>query len=131
MSVLRNVPQTDYPIGQTIIGPDNVPGNINQYVFTAVQNNWPNAGDRAFNYVIQVSQDGGTTWDAQTADSIDDIIIPPKFGRPGGQFNIVCDIPDKSQGVRKVRCVFDFFKPITMTINVDGNIIIKAASSIK
>ncbi len=131
MSVLRSIPQTDFPIGQTIIGPDNIPGNINQYLLIVHQINWPNLGGRAFDYDAQVSLDGGDTWESISAGNVYDTVVPPKFGNPGGQFPIACSPQPQAQGARKLRIVIDFAKALTLSIDVQGNEISNQAQAAK
>lgn len=121
MSVLRSVPQTTFPIGRTLIGPDNIPGNVDQYVFTVHQFAWPNLGDLAFHYDAQASVDGGNTWASMTAGDLNDVMVPAKFGNPANQFKIACDIPGLSQGNRQVQIILDFAKSVTLDIQVDAN----------
>lgn len=127
MATLRSVPQTIFPIGRTIIGPDNIPGNVDQYVITVHQLAWPNLGDLAFHYDAQASVDGGATWVSMTAGDVYDVMIPAKFGNPANQFPIACDIPGINQGNRQIRIVLDFFKSITFSADVAANAISTAA----
>lgn len=117
MAVIATVPQTTLPAGPVTIGPGAVAAAAKQYIMTVVMIGWPNAGDKAFDYVCDVSLDGGATWIAHPPSSGDvwDIAVPALRGQPANQFKITCDIPDQGNANRRIRLTAILTKPLTIS----------------
>jgi len=121
MATISTIPQMSLAAGEHDFGPFNVASNVSQYVITLNQISWPNAGDLAFDYSCDVSQDNGQTWATVSSGNVFDNAIPAKFGNPAGQFKIVCDIPGVGNNKRDIRFASIFAKTLTISGTLAAN----------
>ena len=117
MAVIAVIPQTTIAAGPLKFGPGPVSSAASQFVITVVQVAWPNVGELAFDYVCDVSLDGGATWvnPPPAGGNVFDTMVPARFGRPAGQFKIACSIPGVGNANRKIRFSVVFAKSITLS----------------
>jgi hypothetical protein len=117
MTVVATLPQTTVPAGPGSLTSGVLAASAAIYIAKLQQVTWPHAGDKAFDYVCDVSLDGGATWLAQPPSSGDvyDGAIPSRNGSTADQIVIACQLPDVGNANRKLRLSYNLAKALTVS----------------
>lgn len=93
----------------TIDAPD---GYTWDFAITLQQDGWAFAGDKAFDYWMDVSLDG-QKWESFCSGDVWDVLVPARGKKPAGQFTMLCGpLPAMKSLTRKVRFRWDLAKPM-------------------
>jgi hypothetical protein len=121
MAAVITIPQTTLPVGPGSVQSNNVPNDVFQYFIRLTQVAWPHAGDLAFVYQCEVSQDNGQSWSTSSAGDVYDAPIPARGTVPANEIRIACPIPNVGNNQRRLRFSYDFAKTLTVSGTVEAN----------
>jgi hypothetical protein len=111
---LVTLPETSIPAGPGAITSGAIASNLSRFVATMLQVSWPLAGDKAIDYQIEQSNDGGASWDLLSWGDMSDVANPLLTIRFG------CTLRDVGQSGRRVRLSWNFAKPLTISGTLDA-----------
>jgi hypothetical protein len=122
MAVVRTIPQVTLAAGLHVFGPDTIPADRSQFLFTFNQVSWPYTGGLAITFTCDVSLDGGVTWvNPPQTETVNDDPIPARRGFPANQFRFAFTLPGVGISGRQIRLSALFEKSLTLSGSVSAN----------
>jgi hypothetical protein len=121
MSVVLTIPQTTVPVGPGSATSGAIPSGVGQYVATITMVGWPNANNKAFDYSLDCSLDGGTVWQTCSSGDVFDTALKNKAGNATTSFKLICVLTGVGVVGRKVRLSWNFAKALTISGTVEAN----------
>jgi hypothetical protein len=109
MAVVITLPQTDVPAGPGSVASGSVPVNVVKLDAVLQQVAWPLAGDKALDYVIEQSNDGGATWLPLCFGDMTDVAAVASTIRFG------CTLRNVGLSGRRVRLSWNLAKALTIS----------------
>lgn len=115
MTTLITVPQTTIPAGSGSFtsAPNAVPAAASKVTMSFTQVAWPNAGDKAIDYTVDLSLDGGANWQTISFGDVSDVTVA------GSAFKFGCTLPFAGTPGRRVRISYNFAKALTVSGSLD------------
>ena len=102
LATVLTIPQTTLSSPTGSVQTNNISSSVSQYVATLDQINWPFAGDLAFFYALDYSNDNGKNWQTLTIADVWD--VPETIrGQSGNKFMVIASVPEVGNNGRRLR----------------------------